>query len=230
MRDKKLFTELLYRSGSEIKLKIDNEYIYHKNNHIYFINIDFNYFNFQDNKAQVLVNNKNYTIKVSNKVYDNNIDIFFGAVQISFYCCSFMKEIPSFSTKINVIYRCNIQDDLNYMDNILFKNCYFTNLVNKLPNIQGGKIENLSLTNYTCEDKFYINKQYGKNSRKTTINNLIIKDTTFKENFKLHNCEINNMDIEDTDFEKHQIFSKQFFIMVKQTMNLYILKLLILKD
>jgi hypothetical protein len=122
-----------------------------------------------------------------------------------------MKEIPSFNTKINVIYRCDIQDDLNYMDNILFKKCHFTNLVNILPNIQGGKIENLSLSDKTCEDKFYINKQYGENNRKTIINNLSIKNTTFKQNFKLHNCEIDNIDIEDTDFKKHADFFKTIF-------------------
>jgi len=47
MKQKILFTDLLKsHSDSEIKLKIDNEYTYHKNNQIYFINIDFNCFNF----------------------------------------------------------------------------------------------------------------------------------------------------------------------------------------
>ena len=82
MRDKKLFTELLYRSGSEIKLKIDNEYTYHKNNQIYFINIDFNCFNFQGNKAQVIVNpnskNKCNFFEVSSKrgLIDNLLILF----------------------------------------------------------------------------------------------------------------------------------------------------------
>jgi hypothetical protein len=45
-----------------------------------------------------------------------------------------MKEIPSFNAKIRVM-KCNIQDDLNYVDDVLFRNCHFTNLVNKPPNI-----------------------------------------------------------------------------------------------
>jgi hypothetical protein len=47
---------------------------------------------------------------------------------------------------------------------------------------------------------------------KTIIDNLVIRNTIFKENFKLHNCEIKNITIKNTDFEKNADFFKTKFI------------------
>jgi len=102
---------------------------------------------------------------------------------------------------------------------IIFKNCTFINLtikdtsedVNKIDFI-GGTIENFNIKDCEIHAKFYINKQYGKNKEKASITNLVIKDTTFHENFKLHNSIVSKITIEDTDFKKHADFFKSTFI------------------
>jgi len=102
---------------------------------------------------------------------------------------------------------------------IIFTNCKFKRLdcsniseTNKLEiNVVGGSIEELSVINSVFIDKFYINKQYGKNNKEIKIEKLIIRDSIFKENFKLHNAKVNIFSIEDTDFEKHSDFFKSSF-------------------
>jgi len=102
---------------------------------------------------------------------------------------------------------------------IIFKNCTFINLtikdtsedVNKIDFI-GGTIENFNIKDCEIHAKFYINKQYGENKEKASITNLVIKDTTFHENFKLHNSIVSKITIEDTDFKKHADFFKSTFI------------------
>lgn len=102
---------------------------------------------------------------------------------------------------------------------IIFKRCTFTNLtiqntsddVNKIDFI-GGEIENFNIKDCEIHEKFYINKQYEKNKNKIKITNLVIKNTTFHENFKLHNSIVTKITIEDTDFKKHADFFKSTFI------------------
>ena len=77
--------------------------------------------------------------------------------------------------------------------------------------ISGGIIDELSIVDCQMYGKFYVNKQYGKNKAKTSITNLIIKDTVFHENFKLHHTSVAEVTIEDTDFEKHADFFKSTF-------------------
>ena len=112
-------------------------------------------------------------------------------------------------------------DLINYngLISINFKNCNFKKLYcrNIFENqilevtINNGSIEELNLLNNKISGKFYINKQYGDNNNKIIIGKLVIKDTVFKENFKLHNAEVNEFTIEDTDFEKHADFFMSVF-------------------
>ncbi len=102
---------------------------------------------------------------------------------------------------------------------ICFRNCKFTKLdISNIPelntveiNIIGGSIEELTIINSLFSDKIYINKQYGNNKEEIIINKLLIKDSVFKENFKLHNACVSEICIDDTDFEKHADFFKSSF-------------------
>lgn len=70
----------------------------------------------------------------------------------------------------------------------------------------GGKIETLEIKNSNFQSKFYINPQDEENSDILNIEELIIKDTEFNQNFKLHNCHIEKFTLVDTDFEKNADF------------------------
>jgi len=43
---------------------------------------------------------------------------------------------------------------------------------------------------------------------KNSLDKLLVKDSNFNQNFKLHNCNIKNIQIKDTDFEKNADFFK----------------------
>ena len=77
--------------------------------------------------------------------------------------------------------------------------------------LHGGTIKNLIIQNIELISKFYINKQYDGNNETTTIEKLTIKDSIFKENFKLHNCQVSKIKVKDTDFEKNADFYKSKF-------------------
>lgn len=200
MKKKKLFSDLLKihtkdKDKDKSKLKIDNEYILKKRDSLYFINIDFNN---QEYDAQKL------------SVYENDQEISFREIQVFFYCCNFIKESPVFN-EMTIFYRCYFKEISKDLDSALLKKCNFKTIANSLHNIEGGEIEDLLLSDREWDTKYYINKQYNDNARKTKIINLTIKNTVFKENFKLHNCEVENINIQDTDFEKHADFFKTIF-------------------
>ncbi len=92
----------------------------------------------------------------------------------------------------------NIGDirDIRYNRNIEL--CYFL--------LTGGEIEELTIENVEIASKFYINKQYDGNDQQTKIGEVVIRNSIFKENFKLHNCEVQRSIIKDSDFEKHADF------------------------
>lgn len=102
---------------------------------------------------------------------------------------------------------------------INFTNCHFKKLdCSNIPktniletNIVGGSIQELNIINSIFIGKFYINKQYGKNKKEIQIDNLSISDSTFEENFKLHNANVKVFSIENTDFERHADFFKSSF-------------------
>lgn len=106
---------------------------------------------------------------------------------------------------------------------IKFENCSFTDIVLKnikrnneevkngftLKNIKS--IKNLTVDSCEFHGKFYINEQDDENNNEVKIGKLIIKDTEFKNNFKLHNCKVNDVEIKDIDFEKNADFYKSTF-------------------
>lgn len=107
---------------------------------------------------------------------------------------------------------------------IKFENCSFTNIVLKnikrnneevkngftLKNIKS--IKNLTVDSCEFHGKFYINKEDDEISNQLNIGKLIIKNSEFKNNFKLHNCKVNEIEIKDVDFEKNADFYKSKFI------------------
>lgn len=107
----------------------------------------------------------------------------------------------------------------NEIISMSFKNCNFKKLFcwniqnNQIleVNIDGGYIQEFNLLNNQIDGKFYINKQYSGNNKQIKIDKLIIKETIFRENFKLHNACVDELTIEDTDFEKHADFFKSIF-------------------
>ena len=61
------------------------------------------------------------------------------------------------------------------------------------------------------ENKCYINNQYGGNTSQIEIDKLIIKDTVFNKNFKLHHAKVKYIDLRDSDFFKNADFFKSSF-------------------
>lgn len=123
---------------------------------------------------------------------------------------------------------CIFDEELKLNDvinrTIKFENCSFTDIVLKnikrnneevkngftLKNIKS--IKNLTVDSCEFHGKFYINEQDDENNNEVKIGKLIIKDTEFKNNFKLHNCKVNDVEIKDIDFEKNADFYKSKFI------------------
>lgn len=107
---------------------------------------------------------------------------------------------------------------------VKFENCSFTDIILKnikrnneevkngftLKNIKS--IKNLTVDSCEFHGKFYINKQDDEISNQLNIGKLIIKNSEFKNNFKLHNCKVNEIEIKDVDFEKNADFYKSKFI------------------
>jgi len=201
--EKILFSDLidLKEKAKEI-LEVDNKYIYEKDNKLYLMNINFNHINYSNNQAQY--------IKGTSSGHQGIPTALFERKEVYFYCCSFPHGIPLFPANIKLCYRCNF-DSLSSNKDIILKKCTYNNIIGNVKNIEGGKIENLKLSNNEYKEKFYINKQYNGNYRLTKITNLILVKVTFLENFKLHNCSVDNVYISDVDFEKHADFHMSNF-------------------
>ncbi|MCW8896365.1 hypothetical protein [Sulfurimonas sp.] len=103
---------------------------------------------------------------------------------------------------------------------VIFEDCIISQLNiidkdystdSKTLQINGGKITEFNILSSVIINKFYINKQYDGNKKEINITSLSIKDTVFKENFKLHNAVIEKFEIEGVDFEKNADFFKSIF-------------------
>lgn len=150
--------------------------------------------------------------------------------KITFKDCIFNKAINIIDRNINRIkfINCVFKEDIYKLikkkysnhQKLIFDDCKIFHF--KLWNIStdyplqefeliGGEIEYLEILNKKIKKKFYLNKQYDGNKKLTKITNLIIKNTTFKKNFKLHNCVVDNILIADVDFEKNADFFKSTF-------------------
>lgn len=121
---------------------------------------------------------------------------------------------------LNIVYQNILFDDIsipfyatlekelsNGIKNIEIINCVFEKdvFINK-------EFNNLSIKKCCCEGKFYINNQYNNPDEVIKIDTLIIEDTKFHANFKLHNSEIKNFILKDTDFEKNADFFRTKFL------------------
>ncbi len=121
--------------------------------------------------------------------------------------------------------KTNILANTNQNKKVFFKYCQFeelkfgdirdiqynTNIKLSFFEFRGCTINEFIIENIEIVSKFYINKQYDGNDKKCKIDRLIIHNSIFKENFKLHNCEVNEAEIKDTDFEKNADFYKSHF-------------------
>jgi len=134
---------------------------------------------------------------------------------LEFNYCSFSRASTDL---MNTMLKTNDND----RKNIIFNNCDFErfNIGNiKYANevklckfyFKGGIVKNLTIKNVELITKIYFNRQYEDNQLKTEIENLIIENTVFKENFKLHHCNIKNISIKNTDFKKQADFYKSSF-------------------
>ena len=99
----------------------------------------------------------------------------------------------------------NIGDRYDIQNNLEAKICRFY--------LYGGTIENMTIQNIKLDSKLYFNRQDGdvENELSTKITTLIIQNTIFKENFKLHHCNIEKVTIKNTDFVKQADFYKSSF-------------------
>lgn len=147
---------------------------------------------------------------------DNKMKLGFH-LEISDICVTFDLQLEWIDLRLRN--HLSEEENLNIKTSINFTNCKFKKLdcsnipeKNKLAvNIVGGSIDELRTINSVFADKFYINKQYGRNNKVIKIEKLVISNSVFKENFKLHNAKINTFSVVDTDFEKHADFFKSSF-------------------
>ncbi len=110
---------------------------------------------------------------------------------------------------------------------IVFKNCKFTNFTVNEQIIQDNifiefdindeEVKNLQINFMRISSskfygKFYINKQYNGYKEIFNIAKLIIEDSNFYDNFKLHKCKVNDIIIKDCDFERNADFFKSQFL------------------
>jgi len=119
---------------------------------------------------------------------------------------------------------------------IVFKNCKFTDFTVTGQiikdnvfiefDINDEEIKNLQMNFMRISaskfyGKFYINKQYDGYKEIFNIYKLVIEDSNFNDNFKLHNCKIRELKIKNVDFEKNADFYKSIFIKGINTNDIY---------
>jgi len=94
----------------------------------------------------------------------------------------------------------------NNFQSVKFNNCKFNYdlLINH-------NLDALTISKCIFEKKCYINNQYKNNNNEIKIDDILIEETKFKSNFKLHRVIIENFKIYDTDFLKNADFFKSHF-------------------
>ncbi|MDD4854213.1 MAG: hypothetical protein PHQ22_03805 [Sulfuricurvum sp.] len=94
-------------------------------------------------------------------------------------------------------------ETLNYE----FTGCVFNNNVNFNP------LENSTATVDYCTFKkyFYINDEYDHDNKKIKINQIIIENSTFENDFGIYKAEINTIKIKNVDFEALSEFNEVVF-------------------
>ena len=73
--------------------------------------------------------------------------------------------------------------------------------------IESG-VTSIVIKDCSFESKLYINKQSSNNNSQMMIDEISIKESNCKGNFKLHNCKINSFGIVDTNFYENADFFK----------------------
>jgi hypothetical protein len=77
----------------------------------------------------------------------------------------------------------------------------------------GTSMRQLNVNQCSFAERFYINPQYRDEPEFVVqIQSLVIQDSIFGHNFKLHNCEVSKCNINNTDFEKNADFFKSKFL------------------
>jgi len=205
---KKAFSELIHNK----LIKNEVNYLYRdKNNEkkIIFNNVIFTNIMLNDNL--IIWNESSYQIS---QIFTGGLNI----DSIQFVNCIFKKE-TIFKTTLNYNYqieKCNF-------DIMKFKK------IHKKERTQVGKYYKykieiintngnvLNIENCEFNSKFYINPQYNNFENRTCeISSLIIEETVFNENFKLHDCEVSLVNINNTDFLKNADFFKSKFLQEKK--------------
>jgi hypothetical protein len=143
-----------------------------------------------------------------------------------------LQDIANGLEKITIMFsNCIFNDETNFFKKIdysfVFESCKFDSLkfnhikINEHPNYKDFKSNfefvmvkiNKKLIINDCQfsGKFYINNQKYVN-HPMSIDSVQIKESTFNENFKLHNCDISNIELSNIDFEKNADFFKSKFL------------------
>ncbi|MBU1659536.1 hypothetical protein KKG72_10900 [bacterium] len=180
-------------------------------NIITFENVEFPDITFNNNEIKVSTNTIEYGKNIGGKGIFDSHDLYFKN-------CSFSGKLE-FNGLLNRYVR--------------FDDCSFTDIILKDIQHDNEKATNgfsfigiksiLSITVDFCEfnGKFYINKQDDDHNSEIILNKLIIKDTEFKNNFKLHNCRVKEIELKDTDFQKNADFYKSKFDKGLNTKEIY---------
>ncbi len=180
-------------------------------NIITFKNIKFSDITIDNNEITYLGKIIEYNKNISDIGISDNHDLYFKN-------CSFLGEL-----KLNSLFNRAIRFDNCSFTDIILKNIIRNNEEVKngfiLKNIKS--IKNLTIDSCEFHGKFYINKQDDDNNSEVKIEKLIIKDTEFKNNFKLHNCKVDEIEIKNVDFEKNADFYKSKFIKGIDTDEIY---------
>jgi len=124
-----------------------------------------------------------------------------------------------FRTESYFFENCIFESSLEFSNNkqnFTFKNCTFSEIlfINIKENttesfdikIIGGKINKITIKDCDFSGRFYVNPQYRSKNKELKLNELILEDSVFNHNFKLHRCSIKQVTINNCDFEKNADF------------------------
>lgn len=144
------------------------------------------------------------TLQYANQIIGFN---FISGRRLVFINCDFAQRLMVSSMYFGLKFdRCTIKavelENINHSEQ---KNLKFDFI--------SSEINDICIKNCSFTDRFYINPQYRDVAEHINqIENLLIQDSVFGHNFKLHNCVVQHCNINNTDFEKNADFFKSKFL------------------
>ena len=207
----KFFKFLIYNN----KINNKKDFLYRdKDDQTNIIFKDLIFDNIQINDDEIIFAGNKYTLS---SIFKGGL----GIESISFIDCKFNNS-TEFKSLLNYNYKFNNCEFNEIKFNKIKKKIVSTTDKYREDRIEfkKGKISSLIIKKSEFNGKFYINPQYNEKDNKTCeIDSMVIEETVFNENFKLHDCEIKSVNIHNTDFIKNADFFKSKFLQKEQDIN-----------